>query len=68
MNEDKATQYTKAIQTRIINFNMTIAWCNERRNDPYIEVKLQTLRIRRMEAMEILNELEKIDKSVDNQK
>lgn len=68
MNEDKATQYTKAIQNRIINFNMTIAWCNERRNDPYIEVELQTLRIRRMEAMEILNELEKIDKSVDNQK
>lgn len=64
--EDKATQYTKAIQNRIINFNMKIAWCNERRDDPYIEAHLQTLRISRMEAMEILNELEKIDKTVDN--
>lgn len=63
MNEDKATQYRKSIQNRIVNFNMKIAWCNERRNDPYIESQLQTLRISRMEAMEILIELEKIDKN-----
>lgn len=60
---DKGTQYRKAIENRIVNFNMKIAWCNERRNDPYIEAQLQTLRISRMEAMEILSELEKIDKN-----
>lgn len=67
-NKNKATQYRKAIQNRIVNFNMKIAWCNERRNDPYIEAHLQGLLISRAEALAILDELKKIDKSVDNLK
>lgn len=69
--EDKATKYRKAIQKRIVQYNMDISKYNEqllKGPSNILEMQIAVLNVKRAEAMEILEELKKIDKTVDNLK
>lgn len=65
-NEDKATQYRKAIQKRIVGYNMSIAKIsNELLRGPsnILEMQIAVLNVKRAEALDILEELKNIDKN-----
>lgn len=65
-NEDKATQYRKAIQKRIVQYNMDIGKCNEqllKGPSNILEMQIAVLNVKRAEALDILEELKNIDKN-----